>query len=104
MGVLVRYTGIEEEIDARDGLSLCPVPASDCIELRSSRAATPTRISVLDALGRVVLQQKMASNKQHIAVSGLTTGRYAMRVELADPAVLGSSSVSDRMFVVVKNR
>ncbi len=83
---------------------LYPVPTSDWIELRSSGAATLTRISVLDALGRVVFQQNMVNSPQRIDVSGLATGRYVLRVEHADPAVPGTSSVLDHVFLVVKDR
>ncbi len=103
MVMIVCTVGIAEN-ELKVSITLYPVPASSWIEVKSTGGDVPNSVTVLDAQGRIVLQQKMASSFQRIDVSGLATGRYVMRVELIDQAASGISSVIERVFMVVRDR
>jgi uncharacterized delta-60 repeat protein len=64
--------------------SVWPVPARQQLHLALDAAARPQRVSLLDAAGRVVLQQSAARPELSLDVRALPAGVYLLRVDYAD--------------------
>lgn len=63
------------------GLLLWPNPAYDRIQVQVAEQATPRRVQVLDALGRLVQEQAVQTSAFELAVGHLPPGLYVLRVE-----------------------
>ena len=64
-------------------LSIYPNPATAMVTVET---ALPTRVSVLDLTGRVVLAADMAQRRHALSLSGLAAGVYLVRAEGTDGA------------------
>ena len=63
------------------GLALYPNPAR---AQATAETAQPTRVSVLDATGRLVRAPDALARQHALALSGLAPGLYLVRAEAAD--------------------
>lgn len=59
-------------------LQAYPNPATDRLEVRMDPVPVGGKLSVLDALGRVVLTQQVSSDRTWLDVSGLNAGSYTV--------------------------
>lgn len=70
--------GLNEALAAKLGLEVFPNPASQQLVIRTA-LGKPVAVELLDALGRVVLKRD-AAPEQHLNVSQLPAGLYAVRI------------------------
>ena len=79
-------TGWGSNVD-RTGTSIFPNPAMDVATIRSTMISGPFKVSIMDALGRIVLERGMNTDERGAApmdVSKLGPGQYAVMIEQAD--------------------
>ena len=62
------------------GLEVYPNPARNLVEVRTAQAG-PTRVQLLDALGRSVRMQMLTSGQTGVALVGLAAGSYTLLVQ-----------------------
>lgn len=70
---------------AEQGTAVWPVPASETVSVSLEATAQPQKMELIDAVGRVVLTQEVASRAavQAMQVAALPAGVYALRVSYA---------------------
>ena len=69
---------VNEHNPSADQLLLYPVPANDAITLEMPEAAT---MKVMDAEGRIVMEQRLSAGQHHIGTAELSNGLYLVRTE-----------------------
>ena len=84
-----------EDVDASEvSFTAYPNPASDVLNVAFAEGASvATRVEVLDAAGRLVLNEAITGGRAALATHGLQAGVYSVRV-LAGQQVLGTRRVS----------
>lgn len=80
-------TGVAS-VEAPSAFSLYPNPAETTVSIRVSADRAGGRYSVLDAVGRTVAQGTLGNGVTSVAVDGLPTGVYTIRVGGAMPAAM----------------
>jgi hypothetical protein len=70
--------GIRHADESRAGLVIYPNPASGTVTLCASQ---PSCVTVVDRMGRVVLQHKCTATVTTLDISGLTPGVYFVRMD-----------------------
>ena len=69
---------IDHADESRAGLVIYPNPASGTVTLCASQ---PSNFTVVDRMGRVVLQHKCTTTLTTLDISGLTPGVYFVRMD-----------------------
>lgn len=86
--------GVEDVEAAANSFTAYPNPTNDVLNVAFAEGATTaTRVEVLDAAGRIVLNEALTGGRAAIATHGLKAGVYSVRV-LAGQQLLGTRRVT----------
>lgn len=83
----------EARLSAIDGMQLYPNPATDELYLESD--VDNGIITIIDAVGRVMLQQQILSNTTVIPVDQLQNGMYIIRIDAGEKSITGKFVKAD---------
>ncbi|MBK9177742.1 MAG: T9SS type A sorting domain-containing protein [Flavobacteriales bacterium] len=72
------YNGVPER--AADSFRLVPNPANAFVDVMLDEAISNATVGVLDASGRVVIQERLSGQRLRFDVSMLQAGLYFMRI------------------------
>jgi hypothetical protein len=73
-------TGINQELANNAGVIIFPNPNTGIINVIVADVSAPTKIEIMDALGRLVLTNKLLTNTSVISTSELANGVYVYRI------------------------
>jgi len=83
-----RHTGKQSiQNTVISGLSIFPNPASDRIFLRTNEDLAPSKVSVLDLMGKTLMVLTKPDDYNEIDIAPLANGMYFLKVQLGKNTV-----------------
>jgi hypothetical protein len=76
------FVGVEENV--LSNAVVYPNPASDVINISMKNELTNAKVSIVDAMGRVVLNQSIDNDFVSLDVAGLEEGIYFVKIANGD--------------------